>query len=143
MEETDPLMAAWIACSDQGKGVGWDSLPALKRLLVLAVDFYFQVSTHGVDGFYSNSTGNRAVESVWALEQLGASQAATILRQCNAAFPGGFPTTSQPDRHQLAVKLANSGTFPAVALDPDAPEWNEVYRQLQEFFERNRDYFGD
>jgi hypothetical protein len=141
VDEPDLMMRAFSACEAKAKRVGWEHLSSTERILVLAVDFYFHVEAHGIGGFYSNPEGNRAVESVWALQQLGASEAAAILQSCNAAFPSGSPPTDQSDRHQLKFELNSAGAFPVDVYDESAPEWKDVYQRLEEFVECNRQFF--
>jgi hypothetical protein len=114
-----------------------ENLTPVERTVLLAADFYFQVSTHGIDGFYQNATGSHAVETVEVLERLGIGKAADVLRQCNAAFPDGSPPTSQTDRARLTVELVKGEEFPDIALEPDALLWNTVYDALERFIAEN------
>ena len=137
MSDHDPIMVAFEACRAKRKRGGMESLSPVERAVLLAVDFYFQVSTHGVNGFYQNATGNYAVETVDVLERLGVSEAADVLRQCNAAFPEGAPPLSQTDRASITVKLVLAEELPEIALEPDAPLWTTVYDTLERFVEEN------
>lgn len=137
MDDSDPMMDVWGACLRKCKRNGLESLTELERVFFLGADFYFQVATHGIDNYYRNPSGDYSVETVWALEQLGAPDAASVLRCCNALFPNGSPTSDQSDRCDLVKGLRDAGQFPVVAYDPGAPEWGDVIVGVEDLFSKH------
>ena len=78
-------------CSDKAENVGWAALTDIERVIVLVSWVNFEVDLGGLNTFYYNSAGNRAVETAAALDEVGACKAAAAIRAANAIFPGGAP----------------------------------------------------
>src|SRR5262245_55698170 len=63
--------------------------------------FETQVENGGVDQFFFNSTGDRAIETLEALRAIGADDSARLVEAAVALFPGAAP---DPDT-ELSSKL--------------------------------------
>lgn len=66
-----------------------------------------QVGNGGFWQFYYNSTGDFAVETVSALECIGATGAAKIVEDWNGFFPKGLPSPNQEQRIRELDNLSN------------------------------------
>ena len=58
----------------------------------------FEIELGGLDDYYYNSAGDEAVPTVDALEAVGATKAASTLREANALFPGESPPRDREKR---------------------------------------------
>src|SRR6266700_7746784 len=73
------------------------------------VDFVMQlqdeVSNGGFHQFFNNSSGNNTVDTIQALEAIGATVVAAILRRAASKFPNNTPPRDR--RQRLDVLWAN------------------------------------
>lgn len=79
-----------------------------------------EVGNGGLSQFYYNSSGDWAFETVDALQRIGATEAAEIVRMTNSDFPPGGPSAdfeirhrqieALPDGEELAEKWDRAGT---------------------------------
>lgn len=86
------------SCDAKAKRVGLKRLTAAERVVVLVSRANFEIELGGLDAFYYNSAGDEAVATVTALEAVGATHAASTLREANALFPGGSPPRDREER---------------------------------------------
>jgi hypothetical protein len=86
------------SCDAKAQRLGLKRLTATERIVVLVSRANFEIELGGLDAFYYNSAGDEAVLTVDALEVVGATQAASILREANALFPGGSPPRDREKR---------------------------------------------
>lgn len=71
-------------CDKKRWEVGLEALTGVERVITLISWANFEIENGGVYQFYCNSAGNDAVETVWALNQIKAHQAARGLAKTNA-----------------------------------------------------------
>jgi hypothetical protein len=64
-----------------------------------------EINNGGFAQYYSNTSGDLATETPAALDAIGARQTANIVRDANAAFPGG-PPTDHNAREDAVLELA-------------------------------------
>lgn len=81
-----------------------------------------EVGNGGFEQFYYNTSGDWAVETVEALERIGADAAARIVRSLNDEFPNGRPSPDRDERQDQMDALPDE--------DEDDPSW---FRLSQEF----------
>jgi hypothetical protein len=60
-----------------------------------------EVNNGGFDQFFFNSAGDRAADSIEALEAIGAHKTADIVRRACARFPGGMPPADRFARQEV------------------------------------------
>lgn len=71
-----------------------------------------EVNNGGFDQFFFNEAGNRVVETIEALEAIGAHKTADIVRRACARFPGGMPPAAWFARQEvLEVVSPDSEAF--------------------------------
>jgi hypothetical protein len=85
--------------------------PSEVRRLIGALED--EVNNGGFDRFFFNSAGNEAAEIIQALEAVGASKTAAIVRRACAKFPGGMPPANWFARQHVLLDT--------VQLPEDAP----------------------
>lgn len=87
--------AVMNSCDEKGRRVGLAALTEAERVVVLVSRANFEIELGGFSGFFYNSGGDHAAETVSALEAVGAIQASTALRAAMAKCPGGAPPTER------------------------------------------------
>ena len=133
MSSPNPLLAYFRTLDDKRREVGLEKLTPPEKVILLVRDFYAHIAVHGIVGYYMNPDGNEAVELVAALDEVGASEAAAIVRECNEPFPKGSPPHSQTERGKVAVALDKKGSFPDIAKSPNDPLWDKLFKGLKEY----------
>ena len=88
-----------------------------------------EVNNGGFDQYFFNSTGDNATRTVQALETIGASKTASLLREACLKFPGGTPPTDISLRRKLMLET----------VSPKSDEFN----YLDEQFYRYDDNIGE
>jgi Domain of unknown function (DUF4375) len=86
------------ACSIPHEGSAFDALPERDRILVAIWGLEADVNNGGFDQYYFNSSGDRAFFAAEALERIGASQMAAIVREANALFGPEGPSRDRDHR---------------------------------------------
>ena len=92
---------------------------------MLVEDLEAEVNSGGFDQSFFNEAGNRVVETIEALEAIGAHKTADIVRRACARFPGGMPP---------AAWFARQEILEVVSPDSDAFE-----QQDQDFYAYEED----
>src|SRR6478672_7957320 len=90
--------AVMNSCDAKAVRVGLSRLNSIERVVVLVSRANFEIELGGLDAFYYNSAGDEAVPTVDALEAVGATHAASTLREANDLFPGGSPPRNREKR---------------------------------------------
>jgi len=106
-------------CDAKRQQYGFEKLNDSERVVSLVSYFQYELEFGGIDGFYYNSAGDYAVETVWALEQIGAIHAAKVLKRINALFPGGVPAKDQGTRQEDLERLSNEPDDPFEELEEE------------------------
>ena len=85
-------------CDAKAERIGLPRLTSTEQVVVLVSRANFEIELGGLDAYYYNSAGDKALPTVAALEAVGATQAASALRTANRLFPGGFPPQQREER---------------------------------------------
>jgi hypothetical protein len=78
------------------------------KRLFLVYDMLGQVGNGGIDQYFGNSTGHLAAQTADALDALGASRSAEVIRRAIAFFPEGLVPVDQDDRRSAIDGLDDS-----------------------------------
>jgi hypothetical protein len=62
-----------------------------------------EVNNGGFHQYFNNSSGDNTAEAIEALEIIGASAAANLLRQAAAMFPGNIPPKDRAQRLEILM----------------------------------------
>jgi hypothetical protein len=60
-----------------------------------------EVDNGGFHQFFNNSAGDKTADTIAALEEIGAINAAGIVRRAAAMFPGGMPPGNRDERMKI------------------------------------------
>ena len=88
---------------------GLGSLTEAEAGLVGMYWFVAETNNGGVHQFFFNDSGQLAVPALRYLEQVGASQTASILRRAIALFSNGKVPTDQQERREVLEKMEDQG----------------------------------
>jgi len=95
----------------------------------LVETFEGEVNNGGFDQFFYNTAGNETTESIQALETIGASKVADILKRAASRFPGGMPPKDRGERQDLLIE----------SVSPDSTAFDDLD---QEFYAGSEDLKG-
>jgi len=98
---------------------------------LLVQDLEDEVNNGGFHQYFFNSAGDNALDAVLALEHMGATYTANILRAAIAMFPNGFLGHSRDERLELLWAMAPE-TTEFENLDAQFFEYNEDLAKLSE-----------
>ena len=87
---------------------GFDGLSQKEKIVELVSKFDFETTQGGLYAFYYNTSGSQAIETVEALEAMGANEIADILKDTNGLFGSGKPPKNQEERREELLGLAES-----------------------------------
>jgi hypothetical protein len=119
-------------CDEKRQKLGFEALSEVERVISLVSYSNFEIIQGSISAFYSNSAGDYAVETVWALEQIGATEAAGLIRTGNdlLSMTGAFPR-DRADRQEALTRL--HATHPDILAeltdgyyDKEAQVWSDV-----------------
>jgi hypothetical protein len=83
---------------------GYRSLSGVEQVCVCVDQIDFEVHLGGFLGYFHNSAGDLATDTVSALEAVGATSCADALRRARTLFPGGQPSSNRQKRvEQMAA----------------------------------------
>lgn len=120
--------------------VDFEDLSDAERVFVAIWELEAQVNNGGFDQYYYNSSGDTAFAVVGALENIGARQMAAIVRQANAVFPDGQPSSTQEKRHQQLDALSDESKAVWKQLDENFFDYpDDLTELLYDFVQKYRD----
>jgi hypothetical protein len=121
-------------CDSKRQQYGFEKLNHSERVVSLVSYLQYELELGGIDGFYYNSAGDYAVETVWALEQIEAAQAAQALKRINTLFPGGVPAKDQGTRQEDLERLTNEPGDPFEELEEEfSSDEPGIWERLEKF----------
>ena len=124
--------AVMNGCDEKAQRLGLAALTDAERIVVLVSRANFEVESGGLSAFFYNSAGDHAVETVSALEAVGAKEAGAALRAAMAKFPGGSPPADRERRYPGWQQVSESlGAFDT-AFNRDDPD---VFSRLCSYIE--------
>jgi hypothetical protein len=126
LRETDDTAFA-IAMSNlvfaRCEAVGFAALSEAEQTVYCLDALEREVNNGGFSQFFLNSSGDTALETVAALERLGAAHTAGLVRRAVSVFPGARPSADRDAREKQMDALPES----ASAL------WSELDRAFLEY----------
>ena len=90
---------------DRWRRIGYDALLPVERDFILTWWLEAEASNGSLHQYFANSTGDSAADALAALERIGASRAATVLRDAMKLFGDGPYPTDRAKRNELLDAL--------------------------------------
>jgi hypothetical protein len=103
--------------------VDLEALPQSERAVVLINQLRDEVANGGFLQYFTNASGEYAIETLRILKVIGATDSARILEQALMVFPAGQPAKGQADRARQVEHAGRSARDMLDLLD------EEFYRQ--------------
>lgn len=97
----------WWHVYDYGTRRGLPAMSEKNRVFFLVGYLIDQLIDGGVDSVYTNPSGAYVALMPAALDTIGATRAAAVLREINALFPRGTPSADDKTREQQMRKLGS------------------------------------
>jgi len=85
--------------------IGYEKLSRPEQVFLTVRDFEFVLNNGGFGRFYSGPAGDRASETVRALETIGAKRTAELVRTTNGLFGADGPSPDRAKRQAQLVRL--------------------------------------
>ena len=104
LEHIDPWINKYIADGPRG----------LTRLEALGVGVWMleaEVNNGGFDQYYFNSAGDLALQTVEALQAIGAPNTASLLAAANEEFPDAIPPADRFERQRVLERIRDGARF--------------------------------
>lgn len=86
--------------TEKGYREGAAALNEAQRVIFLVVELDAMASMEGLPGFYDSATGELAAQCALALERIGATESARLIREANELFPDGTPQSDRATRRE-------------------------------------------
>ncbi len=103
--DTKAKRLAGLSVTGRFSKVTFADLRAAEKIFASIWALEDEVNNGGFHQYFFNSSGDTAFFVVEALEKIGATRAARIVRAANAVFPGGIPPSDQSARQCLLDSL--------------------------------------
>jgi len=121
---------------------GYAALTPAERVAYCIDALEREVNNGGFRQFFDNSSGDTALETVAALETIGARQAAALVRRAVAVFPDGAPPRDRDERCLLVERLPETAADEWMALDGEFYGYpDDLTTLLRRYVEAHRDDF--
>jgi len=123
---------------------GFEGLLPAERVAYCVDALEREVNNGGFAQFFENSSGDASAEAVAALEEIGAAQAADLLRRAINLFPGGAPPRNRDARLQLLDAMSDGRRSEWGELDQRFCSYpDDLTALMRRFVETHRSEFRD
>lgn len=127
---------------DRLESVGFEGLTPAERAFFSALMLNSEVNNGGFDQYYFNPSAEYAVEAVAALEKIGATKTADIVRHANSLFKSDSPPKDRVARQKELDALPEFAKETLNHLDDEFYECDEdIDKLLYDFVVENRSEF--
>lgn len=113
----------WVHVYDYVLKHGLEILSEKNRILFFVGYLIDQLCNGGTLMVYYNPSGKYTPQMAIALDKIGASRAATVVREINAMFVGGAPATDREEREQQIKLLPRKASTLGAELERLFDEW--------------------
>ena len=121
---------------------GFEALQPAERVAFCVDTLEREVNNGGFSQFFTNSSGDTALETLEALQTIGAPQAAELLRQALAVFPGSRPSRDRDERTEFIDALDDATQARLGDLDGRFYEYpDDLTALMRKYVQANRSGF--
>lgn len=128
---TDMIIELSYGLSDKINRSGYESLTHPEKVLNSIFWLEADVNNGGFEQYYFNSSGNYALDTPPALEEIGAKRTAEIVKEANSHFPGGHPSKDWDERISLEDQVSEEIRTKWRELDSEFYKYEDPLEQLQ------------
>ena len=98
----------FAAVYDKVEKVGLNNVTKKEQVMYVLYLLVVEVWNGGFEQYYSNSSGEYALEAYELLLEVGSKNSARILKKANDLFPGGKPDKDRTIRNEQLEKISSS-----------------------------------
>jgi hypothetical protein len=113
------------------EAVGFAALTEAEQTVYCLDALEREVNNGGFHQFFFNSSGDTALQTIDALERLGAAHTAGIVRRAAALFPGARPPADRDEREKQMSALPDGGSGAWRSLDDAFFEYRDNLAALE------------
>lgn len=110
---------------------GFESLSHVERVLYHVYWLESEVNNGGFDQFFFNSSGDYALDTPAALDEIGAHHTANLVRRALGIFPGGSPSRDRKQRIEQLDSMEETIRDQFDDLDSEFFEYQDPLGELQ------------
>ena len=122
---------------------GFDNLTKPEQIIFMIDQLEMEINNGGFAQYYGNSGSDYAQDVPFALESIGASYTADLVRKGNSLFPNGLPPKIWPDRQVLLDNIINDIHDQLDELDNLFYEYKDPLGKLQrEYIHKYKEHFS-
>jgi hypothetical protein len=107
------------------ESAGFEALTEAEQTVYCLDALEREVNNGGFEQFFFNSSGDTALETVAALERLGAAHTAGLVRRAVSVFPPGRPAADRDEREKQLAALPENTRDAWRALDEAFLEYRD------------------
>jgi hypothetical protein len=123
--------------------LGYEKLSQPEKVFLCVRDFQFTQNSGGLTRFYFGPAGDRASETVRALETIGAKRSAELVKTTNGLFGADGPSPNRAKRQAQFRRLPGSRMDKMRDADKQFSEQEEnLVELLTAYASKNRKAFG-
>lgn len=128
---TEMIIELSYGISDKIQKKGFDSLSHAERVLHHVYWLESEVNNGGFDQFFFNSSGDYALDTPTALDEIGAHHTANLVKRALDLFPGGSPSRDREQRVEQLDSMDEAIRDQFADLDSEFFEYQDPLGELQ------------
>jgi hypothetical protein len=101
------LFVVSLRLAAKERSTGFESMTSAEQVFHAVWWFEAELNNGGFDQYFFNSTGNHAVRTVSALDRIGATTCANIVRRACALFPDATPSSDWNTRQEQLFAITD------------------------------------
>jgi hypothetical protein len=130
-DSTKMIIEFSYGLSDKIHMKGFDSLSHPERVLHHVYWLETEINNGGFEQYFGNSSGDYAIDTPAALDEIGAHQTAQLVRRAMDLFPGGPPPSDRQKRVEKLNLMDDDTVKQLSALDSEFLEYRDPLEELQ------------
>ena len=128
---TSMIIELSYGLSDKISRSGYESLSHPEKVLNSVYWLETEINNGGFEQYFYNSSGNYAIDTPSALEEIRANQTAKIVKEANSFFPSGSPSKDRNERISFLEQVAEETLDKWEELDSQFLQYQDPLEELQ------------
>lgn len=128
---TEMIIELSYGIADKIHRHGFDNLSHPEKVLNHVYWLESEVNNGGLEQFFSNSSGDYALDTPAALDEIGAHHTAELVRKAIRFFPGGAPSRDRQQRVEQLHSISETTINQFGEIDTEFFEYRDPLEELQ------------
>ncbi|MBI5297176.1 MAG: DMP19 family protein [Chloroflexi bacterium] len=128
---TEMIIEFSYGISDKIHKKGFESLSHPERVLHHIYWLESEVNNGGFQQYFDNSSGDYAIDTPSALEEIGAKHTANLMKRANDLFPNGAPSRDRQQRLEQLDSFDETNRNKFEDLDSEFFKYQDPLEELQ------------